>query len=141
MRFTRAREDEVLRERPDAHIVFPERAYESNNRIRIYRDNGNLFLHRYLFTKLVSARLERSMFLLRQCAEPLCQNPLHYEVRASPKGEAAVPTGVANAVKTHCHNGHPFTPWNTRLDKRGKRVCRTCDRERDAERRAERKAS
>lgn len=30
---------------------------------------------------------------------------------------------------THCKRGHEFTAENTRLDKRGSRVCRTCVRE------------
>lgn len=30
--------------------------------------------------------------------------------------------------KTHCRNGHPFTPVNTYVDKRGHRECRTCHR-------------
>lgn len=36
--------------------------------------------------------------------------------------------GPAMADKTHCVNGHEFTPDNTFLDK-GKRRCRTCARE------------
>lgn len=35
--------------------------------------------------------------------------------------------------KTHCKNGHEFTPGNTRIDSDGKyqwRVCKTCHRER-----------
>jgi len=28
--------------------------------------------------------------------------------------------------KTHCPNGHPYTPDNTYIDPRGYRNCRTC---------------
>lgn len=31
---------------------------------------------------------------------------------------------------THCKHGHPFSPDNTKLDKRGMQTCRTCGRER-----------
>jgi hypothetical protein len=33
-----------------------------------------------------------------------------------------------NDSKTHCRNGHEYSPENTYLDKRGSRVCRTCSR-------------
>lgn len=33
-----------------------------------------------------------------------------------------------NSYKTHCANGHEFTPENTRRSKRGHRVCRACVR-------------
>jgi hypothetical protein len=34
------------------------------------------------------------------------------------------------ANRTSCKHGHPYTPDNTRIDKRGGRVCRTCARAR-----------
>lgn len=37
-----------------------------------------------------------------------------------------------NAFKTHCRNGHPFTPENTRKTTNGKRACRACGRTRKA---------
>lgn len=37
-------------------------------------------------------------------------------------------------LKTHCINGHEFTPANTRVRARGGRECRACDRERKARR-------
>lgn len=33
-----------------------------------------------------------------------------------------------NADKTHCANGHPYTPANTYVDPKGSRHCRTCGR-------------
>lgn len=148
MRFTNVREREVLdtlREDPETHIVFPERAYRPDGRILIHRDHRNRFLTRYLFEKLIQPDLEtlpERVYLLQRCDEKGCQNPYHYQGSRSAKGEVAIRDGrVANAVKTHCLRGHPFTPKNTRLDSRGKRVCRTCDRDRDRERRAQRKAA
>ena len=38
-----------------------------------------------------------------------------------------------NQKKTHCKRGHEFSPENTRIDSTGKRTCRTCRREADAE--------
>lgn len=36
--------------------------------------------------------------------------------------------GKANAAKTQCKWGHPFSAANTRVDTRGRRVCLTCQR-------------
>jgi hypothetical protein len=35
-------------------------------------------------------------------------------------------------MKTHCKQGHEFTPENTRITEDGSRVCKTCTRMRDA---------
>lgn len=35
---------------------------------------------------------------------------------------------VAAAVKTHCRNGHEYTPENTYIRPSGRRKCRTCNR-------------
>lgn len=40
-----------------------------------------------------------------------------------------------HASKTHCRSGHPYDATNTRIDAKGKRVCRTC---RNAQKRAAR---
>lgn len=32
-------------------------------------------------------------------------------------------------LKTHCYQGHAYTPENTKLDSRGYRVCKTCCRD------------
>lgn len=143
MRFTNVREREVLAtlsENPEAHIVFPDRAYRPDGRILIHRDGRNVFLSRYLFRLLVQPALDElteRVYLLPACDTTGCQNPFHYRGYRSPKGEVAITSNlVANAVKTHCVHGHPFTPKNTRLDKRGKRCCRACDQKRGRERRA-----
>lgn len=148
MRFTNVREQEVLdtlHEDPEAHIVFPERAYRPDGRILIHRNNRNVFLTRYLFRQLIQPDLEKlaeRVYLLQQCDRRHCQNPYHYAGFRSPRGETALLSDtVANAVKTHCVRGHAFTKANTYLDPRKKRVCRTCDRDRVRQRRSERKAS
>jgi hypothetical protein len=41
-----------------------------------------------------------------------------------------------NANKTHCPQGHEYTPENTALSKTGRRACRTCRREESERRRS-----
>lgn len=43
--------------------------------------------------------------------------------------------GGINARKTTCKRGHAFCPENTRTGKSGKRYCRACQKEQDANRR------
>ena len=41
-----------------------------------------------------------------------------------------------NSRKTHCHNGHEFTPENTRIESGRSRQCRACRAQRERARRA-----
>jgi hypothetical protein len=41
---------------------------------------------------------------------------------------SALTVPAAHVAKTHCVNGHEFTPENTRTTARGWRVCRECKR-------------
>lgn len=68
-----------------------------------------------------------------KCAHRTCVNPAHLEpvtarenLLRSPHTQAA-----RNAAKTHCDNGHEFTPENTYYQTEGaytKRRCRACKR-------------
>jgi HNH endonuclease len=66
------------------------------------------------------------------CRVRHCANPAHMETvtpRVNTLRGKTVP--AANAAKTHCINGHEFTPENTRIY-RGWRCCRACHRARYA---------
>ncbi len=63
------------------------------------------------------------------CQHRRCVRPDHLEAVTNRvnllrgKGLAA-----ANFRKTHCPKSHPYDLLNTRVDKRGRRYCRTCER-------------
>lgn len=65
------------------------------------------------------------------CPHRRCVNPAHLEpvTRRENTMRGNAPT-VAIAARTQCKHGHEYTPENTRVDRHGTRLCRTCDRER-----------
>lgn len=67
------------------------------------------------------------------CRNRLCVNPDHLEpVTRRENVLRGISPSAVHARKTHCHQGHPFTPENTALWNRKNgtqtRVCRTCRR-------------
>lgn len=68
------------------------------------------------------------------CRVRSCVNPDHLEAVSKRenilRGESFA---AINASKTHCANGHEYTPENTRLW-RGERYCRTCRTEQEKRR-------
>lgn len=60
------------------------------------------------------------------CRHRRCVRPSHCIPTAAPENNGRIRT--ANAAKTHCNAGHEFSPANTRIDKRGQRVCLACAR-------------
>jgi hypothetical protein len=73
------------------------------------------------------------------CRNRRCVNPAHLEAVTNRTNILRGETVAArNVVKTHCKNGHEFTPENTWLygpKRPGGRQCRTCYIERARERR------
>ena len=78
------------------------------------------------------------MLVLHTCDNPPCCNPAHLFLGTQSENmKDKVNKGRQgtnrNRDKTHCKNGHEFTPENTFLKSsasRGFRECRTCRRER-----------
>lgn len=60
------------------------------------------------------------------CKVRSCVNPEHIEPVTKLENLRRSPTaGVLNAAKTHCPQGHEYTPGNI-YSWHGKRICRTC---------------
>jgi hypothetical protein len=90
--------------------------------------------HRYAWT-ITHGPIPRGMHVCHTCDVKLCVRPDHLflgtpkanmeDMRA--KGRAR--WGTYNKVKTHCRNGHEFTPENTEITRKGTgRSCRICRR-------------
>jgi hypothetical protein len=89
------------------------------------------YAHRVLYELLVEP-IPEGLHIDHLCRVRHCVRPSHLE----PVTIAENNRRTGNAVKTHCLNGHEFTPENTyEPPKRpGQRYCRTCAAEREKKR-------
>lgn len=72
----------------------------------------------------------RSLVARHRCDTPLCVNPDHIERGTESENHMdAVRRGrywPNRTIKTHCKRGHELTGTNLRIDRKGRRVCKTC---------------
>ncbi len=83
--------------------------------------------HRVLYEALYG-EVDKKLDLDHLCRVKSCVNPSHLEpVTRQENLLRGLTITAANAAKTHCASGHPFTQTNTGHDKQtGARICRTC---------------
>lgn len=87
-------------------------------------------VHRVAYKHFVGP-IPDGMTLDHLCRNRACSNPAHLEpVSVGENVLRGIGHTAKNAAKTHCDNGHAFTPENTYADRRGWRQCRECNRAR-----------
>lgn len=92
------------------------------------------FAHRWIYEQ-IHGKLSDGLVIDHLCRNPSCVNPEHLEAvtqRENILRGMAFP--ATNAKKTHCPQGHEYTPENTIISSRNQRHCRTCHQERDRNR-------
>lgn len=90
---------------------------------------GKKRAHRWAYEHLVGP-IPEGLVLDHLCRVRHCVNPDHMEPVTSRENTLRGETRPAiNAARTHCTNGHEFTPENTGTTHRGGRRCRACARE------------
>lgn len=100
--------------------------YINDNGYGLMRGTGwNYRAHRWAYEHFIGP-IPEGKVLDHLCRNRRCVNPHHLEpVTLVENLNRGIRTN-ANRGITHCLNGHEFTEENTRIDKRGKRACRTC---------------
>lgn len=93
----------------------------------------NVATHRLAAHLWLGFDLKSKLMVLHRCDNPSCFNPKHlFTGTNSDNQKDASAKGRHNMKKkTHCRNGHPYTPENTRVrfcKGSWMRECRTCIR-------------
>lgn len=86
---------------------------------------------------LANGQISDGLVIDHLCRNRICVNPKHLDPvtnRVNVVIRGLTPTAL-NLRKTHCINGHEFTPANTYVSPAGSRHCRECQRNRDRRRR------
>ena len=91
-----------------------------------YHDNRRTLAHRWLYEE-THGPVPEGLELDHLCRVRNCVNPDHLEaVTHQVNTLRGVGASAKNATKTHCPQGHPYSPENTRTESGGRRRCRTC---------------
>lgn len=98
--------------------------------MRIKPDGRSTQAHRAVY-ELFRGPIPDGMVLDHLCRVRACVNPTHLEPVTNWENVKRGNSPIAVAARRQtCTAGHVFDAANTRLDRRGKRHCRACDRAR-----------
>lgn len=92
---------------------------------------------------IANGRIDDGLVIDHICRVTECVNPAHLRA-TTVRGNTLAGIGISaiNARKTHCQNGHEFTPENTYTHPtKGSRECRICRREDNRWRKAAKRAA
>jgi HNH endonuclease len=93
--------------------------------------------HRFAYAAYIGSIPEGAV-VAHHSGVSLCVCPEHLVLMSKSAYLKQCPTSPASM--THCKRGHEFSEENTRVDNRGLRICKTCQRDYLARRKAQAKA-
>jgi HNH endonuclease len=106
---------------------------------RFYLAGGLVQAHRFSYELLVG-EIPDDLDLDHTCRNHSCVNPAHLEPVTNAENIRRSP--LIGWAKTHCARGHVFTRDSTYIRPgNGRRMCRICYKDRDAEKVARKKAA
>lgn len=101
-----------------------------NNRYGVIRLNGYQYYAHRVSYEIFVGQIPDKHDIHHKCRNPLCVNPNHLELKTHREHtrEHIASDGHPMGKLTYCKRGHEFTPDNTRINVRGARECRECER-------------
>lgn len=93
-----------------------------------YGQHGKHLAHIYVWELLVGP-VPPGLELDHLCRNTLCVSPEHLEPVTHAENVRRGRSGRWQLAKTHCGQGHKFSPENTYVPPRGGRSCRECTRQ------------
>lgn len=109
----------------------------NHNGYGVFSDARRFLAHRWSYEHFIGA-VPEGLELDHLCRIPRCCNPRHLEAVTH---QVNINRGTRHIPKTHCKNGHAFTPDNTYLRYGYQQICRACQREANRRYRLRRKAT
>lgn len=110
-------------------------------RIKLSRSKTSVGAHRLSY-EMFNGAIPDGAIICHTCDTPACVNPRHlYAGDAASNARDKVERGRwlnGYVGSMHCKHGHPFDEANTQYTKQGWRVCRACNRARQAASKARR---
>ncbi len=104
---------------------------ERNGYGRFWVNGHSVSAHRFAY-ELTHGPIPKGLTIDHLCRNRTCVNPAHMEL-VSLRTNVLRGSGFTAqfAKKTHCPQGHPYDLFNMRINRRGARLCRECERERN----------
>lgn len=147
--------DAELIERLKSRIVINDRGcweYQGNTNglgyCQVSLNGERRMAHRAMYELTYSMQIHPKLVVCHTCDNPRCCNPEHLWVGTEKQNmrDAAAKKRWARQGST-CKHGHEYTPENTRMNRQSgnrrdqfRRICKTCEREYQRQRAAERSA-
>lgn len=102
--------------------------FDKNGYGRFWDGRSHQRAHRAAYELLVEP-IPDGLVIDHLCRNTTCVNPSHLEpVTVRENTLRGLGPASINAKKTHCGRGHEFSVENTHIDTKGKRVCKTCQK-------------